>query len=129
DGIRDFHVTGVQTCALPIYSRCGQPRPLSAGGGPLWRASPQRYWVPVIAFARRCAVLGALYHRTDGCQGTSELWDIFYAAREDVPTCGRLCGLTLREKKYINPGFHGARGWYNAHAPVGEYARIRKARR
>src|SRR5690606_40295283 len=21
DGIRDFHVTGVQTCALPIYSR------------------------------------------------------------------------------------------------------------
>src|SRR5690606_39998063 len=23
DGIRDFHVTGVQTCALPIYSRCG----------------------------------------------------------------------------------------------------------
>src|SRR5690606_40689155 len=24
DGIRDFHVTGVQTCALPIY-RTGQP--------------------------------------------------------------------------------------------------------
>src|SRR5690606_40823670 len=22
DGIRDFHVTGVQTCALPIYGRC-----------------------------------------------------------------------------------------------------------
>src|SRR5690606_40678519 len=22
DGIRDFHVTGVQTCALPIYVRC-----------------------------------------------------------------------------------------------------------
>src|SRR5690606_4380953 len=22
DGIRDFHVTGVQTCALPIFSRC-----------------------------------------------------------------------------------------------------------
>src|SRR5271165_6251187 len=33
DGIRDFHVTGVQTCALPIYERrtlkllqWGQPR-------------------------------------------------------------------------------------------------------
>src|SRR5690606_40199076 len=23
DGIRDFHVTGVQTCALPIYRRPG----------------------------------------------------------------------------------------------------------
>src|SRR5690606_21679936 len=22
DGIRDFHVTGVQTCALPIYAAC-----------------------------------------------------------------------------------------------------------
>src|SRR5690606_40678617 len=22
DGIRDFHVTGVQTCALPIYAGC-----------------------------------------------------------------------------------------------------------
>src|SRR5207302_3912420 len=24
--IRDFHVTGVQTCALPIYARAGRPR-------------------------------------------------------------------------------------------------------
>src|SRR6266511_4739131 len=23
DGIRDFHVTGVQTCALPILDKCG----------------------------------------------------------------------------------------------------------
>src|SRR5690606_41132643 len=27
DGIRDFHVTGVQTCALPIFS----PRPVPTG--------------------------------------------------------------------------------------------------
>src|SRR5690606_40716845 len=26
DGIRDFHVTGVQTCALPILSRNPHPR-------------------------------------------------------------------------------------------------------
>src|SRR5207302_6748597 len=26
DGIRDFHVTGVQTCALPIYKTPNQPR-------------------------------------------------------------------------------------------------------
>src|SRR5690606_39819741 len=25
DGIRDFHVTGVQTCALPIYGLAGLP--------------------------------------------------------------------------------------------------------
>src|SRR5207302_4748637 len=28
DGIRDFHVTGVQTCALPIYYRIATRRPL-----------------------------------------------------------------------------------------------------
>src|SRR5690606_39308239 len=27
DGIRDFHVTGVQTCALPIYSRLAASTP------------------------------------------------------------------------------------------------------
>src|SRR5690606_39683292 len=26
DGIRDFHVTGVQTCALPIYAEYYQPK-------------------------------------------------------------------------------------------------------
>src|SRR5690606_41042021 len=26
DGIRDFHVTGVQTCALPIFSSTALPR-------------------------------------------------------------------------------------------------------
>src|SRR5690606_40225015 len=29
DGIRDFHVTGVQTCALPISGRVSPSRPLS----------------------------------------------------------------------------------------------------
>src|SRR5690606_4899737 len=33
DGIRDFHVTGVQTCALPIF-----PRPCLAADGPARRA-------------------------------------------------------------------------------------------
>src|SRR5690606_39492433 len=35
DGIRDFHVTGVQTCALPILDRC-EPDPWVEGwtGGP-----------------------------------------------------------------------------------------------
>src|SRR5690606_39330131 len=35
DGIRGFHVTGVQTCALPIscgFARRLRPRPVSRGG-------------------------------------------------------------------------------------------------
>src|SRR5690606_40880712 len=34
DGIRDFHVTGVQTCALPIWERwsCGSPATRDATG-------------------------------------------------------------------------------------------------
>src|SRR5690606_40399430 len=31
DGIRDFHVTGVQTCALPIYAIDGPQRAVFAG--------------------------------------------------------------------------------------------------
>src|SRR5690606_40907482 len=31
DGIRDFHVTGVQTCALPIWPNCsGGPTPAAS---------------------------------------------------------------------------------------------------
>src|SRR5690606_39937923 len=44
DGIRDFHVTGVQTCALPIFpmnttlvSRSGDP------GRPIWRRKAWAY--------------------------------------------------------------------------------------
>src|SRR5690606_40760721 len=43
DGIRDFHVTGVQTCALPIYavdSRAAAPPPGSAGGRPRGDGGP-----------------------------------------------------------------------------------------
>src|SRR5690606_39492074 len=42
DGIRDFHVTGVQTCALPIWLRRGVAsaavRHLGGGSGGLGRA-------------------------------------------------------------------------------------------
>src|SRR5690606_39453309 len=38
DGIRDFHVTGVQTCALPIY---GPFRVVFAGRGQNWLGDPQ----------------------------------------------------------------------------------------
>src|SRR5690606_40313370 len=47
DGIRDFHVTGVQTCALPIL--------------PTWNRLPGRnsgWWDPVIAGSLLTAALG-----------------------------------------------------------------------
>src|SRR5690606_32250823 len=34
DGIRGFHVTGVQTCALPIWSRSGPPKAAPTGRSP-----------------------------------------------------------------------------------------------
>src|SRR6266511_5604387 len=38
DGIRDFHVTGVQTCALPIcQGRHRQPPPREGGSAPCWQ--------------------------------------------------------------------------------------------
>src|SRR5438105_3350513 len=43
DGIRDPLVTGVQTCALPIYSesRCWPPCPGTRSGSRCWRRSPR----------------------------------------------------------------------------------------
>src|SRR5690606_26094429 len=50
DGIRDFHVTGVQTCALPISGRdkCGLP-PLGFGEGGGELLSDRPFLLPRIA--------------------------------------------------------------------------------
>src|SRR5256885_4681808 len=37
DGIRDYKVTGVQTCALPIWRADDRPGPLQSPGGRLRR--------------------------------------------------------------------------------------------
>src|SRR5690606_39522437 len=60
DGIRDFHVTGVQTCALPISAECsasvGRRTGTNLGGRNRWNSSKN--------FARlRPSVLGS---GTDG---------------------------------------------------------------
>src|SRR5690606_39649767 len=39
DGIRDFHVTGVQTCALPISSAAGCRSAPSVAAATSWRCS------------------------------------------------------------------------------------------
>src|SRR5690606_40882883 len=49
DGIRDFHVTGVQTCALPIlYNSAG----LHFSGG--WRDSPAAMGSAIVGRAGKC---------------------------------------------------------------------------
>src|SRR5436309_12287137 len=58
DGIRDFHVTGVQTCALPICASPGGTGPCSRAAATIHRTSPPR---PVPA-PRRCTWD---YERTD----------------------------------------------------------------
>src|SRR5690606_39416795 len=39
DGIRDFHVTGVQTCALPIFAQCDAWPSIARGENTLLLAS------------------------------------------------------------------------------------------
>src|SRR5690606_40424849 len=69
DGIRDFHVTGVQTCALPISFL---PRPCSSrNGSPTKAASPTRSSPPSGAPAsRRCPILPRCRRRASGRRGT-----------------------------------------------------------
>src|SRR5690606_15634687 len=51
DGIRDFHVTGVQTCALPISGSPRRPAPLAAGPVPPVLGSAAR------RFRSRCVIV------------------------------------------------------------------------
>src|SRR5256885_6545459 len=62
DGIRDYKVTGVQTCALPIYARSAWPdaalRPPARRGGERVRPAPGSHELrqrPGRAQARRTA--------------------------------------------------------------------------
>src|SRR5690606_41012256 len=66
DGIRDFHVTGVQTCALPIYSLPGLV--INAGAGLWWAAVFQKLFGeqadrrgPMVALAGGLATAGLAY--------------------------------------------------------------------
>src|SRR5436309_9277851 len=65
DGIRDFHVTGVQTCALPIW-----PTPHRWSTRPMWR------W-PREAADWRCSITTP---RT-----TTRLWLVWKRSRRSAP--------------------------------------------
>src|SRR5690606_41181755 len=75
DGIRDFHVTGVQTCALPI---CYVP---IRGGGIDWVAvttARMKGWL-TYSFGERTF----RHHRKMGTAGSSELGARFHYGRKD----------------------------------------------
>src|SRR5690606_40268852 len=55
DGIRDFHVTGVQTCALPIFGHAAMERHLAALEAALVRIARARLRA-LVAAAGRLAV-------------------------------------------------------------------------
>src|SRR5690606_40354830 len=84
DGIRDFHVTGVQTCALPIC--CGSNEGVSCGSSCDAAADGNFVAVAKPAVER---LLHAVQH------GTSRLlWDVI---EQDVP--GTRAMLTLRSEE------------------------------
>src|SRR5207302_8290179 len=56
DGIRDFHVTGVQTCALPIYQHEDQQDDLLVAVDPdeeCWKPPPEKGRQEAVTVQRR----------------------------------------------------------------------------
>src|SRR5690606_40930387 len=72
DGIRGFHVTGVQTCALPIYIAAGNVRPTVT----LYQADAVINWRMVRRGAR--SVLGLVVIKE-----VAEEWDGFDRSEVD----------------------------------------------
>src|SRR5690606_40843485 len=76
DGIRDFHVTGVQTCALPIW-RCGRPLAYDGRGRPP-EYCPDRRW----ADGKTCKQMAAAERAAERAAGLEMPLETFRAAGE-----------------------------------------------
>src|SRR2546426_8821443 len=85
DGIRDYKVTGVQTCALPIFRpHARQPRHRAVADAPVTgRLRHEHAAVP------RLSVAGARQHEGRSEEHTSELQS----------PCNLVCRLLLEKKK------------------------------
>src|SRR5256885_5867951 len=96
DGIRDYKVTGVQTCALPIFGRAyfppwsppspPSPPSLTAAVGPDWPACPASYQT---ISACQLPALAAETKRSRSEEHTSELQS----------PCNLVCRLLLEKKE------------------------------
>src|SRR6266511_2896785 len=93
DGIRDFHVTGVQTCALPISKASGSAPPASSGpsrarwpsSGPSSAAAPRSSQPPLTSTRRRqgrCS--GSTWPPSGGRRGRTSTPASAYGTRKKV---------------------------------------------
>src|SRR5690606_40280222 len=89
DGIRDFHVTGVQTCALPIYRACSR----AAFCGKCSEVCPVKIDIhKMLLLNRRDAVANHLHSKAERFA-----WKIGRAScRERVLIWGRAASLKIR---------------------------------
>src|SRR5207302_4863375 len=63
DGIRDFHVTGVQTCALPIFSQLPEESSRSGGSLPNGCATRLEWVAPYYHLLRERWTAGRKFRR------------------------------------------------------------------
>src|SRR5690606_40744498 len=83
DGIRDFHVTGVQTCALPISSSPTERLPSSPAPG--WRPWLRPPAGPARAAGRRsCSAARSL-----PASSSSPAWSVTTPSRSEERRVGR----------------------------------------
>src|SRR5437762_3895544 len=88
DGIRDTSVTGVQTCALPIYSN-GRPLPRSSGTLSRSRGSPRFSKAMTRVDSAEASCERGLINRSE--EHTSELQSPMYL----------VCRLLLEKKNFL----------------------------
>src|SRR5690606_40125304 len=92
DGIRDFHVTGVQTCALPI-SR--STRPLRFCGSRPTTPKPRSYTAYLPETAETCITRGlvrlCVYYRLSNLGFTCSTTDMSAVLRSEERRVGKEC--------------------------------------
>src|SRR5690606_39345349 len=97
DGIRDFHVTGVQTCALPIS--CGRPgrRRMRWSTHPLTEAlMPHLSIAPILLPLLAACILLFLSERRQRAKAAVSL----FATRSEERRVGKKCSSRWAPKRY-----------------------------
>src|SRR5690606_40230564 len=99
--IRDFHVTGVQTCALPIYGKQFDKQSLQAGWDELAKAREEHFNGPLKEWDKAyCAVHLGLAE----AQGRSEDLEHRYAQHRALNAIFQIGRASCRERVRISGG-------------------------
>src|SRR5436309_12617926 len=105
DGIRDFHVTGVQTCALPICVFCDVP----GSGGIMTKDTARNiaYWTTTV-LGPASFVIGGILHLTQNEQVIATRQHLGYPAYfATILGVGKLCGAIA----VVVPGIPRLKEW------------------